>query len=252
MIAKIRTGHRKMKINLSRHSDFSSLYQVFVENSYSDLLKNMSGKDVVVDAGANIGTFSIIASQVAMHVIAIEPDPQNYQILRQNVEGNGIRNITLIEKALYSSSGQRLRFLGNGVMSKFSTEGEVVVETQTLDDIVRELNLYPTAIKMDIEGAEKFALLGMDRSLKTVRMIQAEIHDRESNEIFAERLGAFTLSEKGGQEMRSVYRYIMRHPIWTLKLEIANNFLTTKRILKKEERKQSGEFPKIIFASRNG
>ena len=34
MIAKIRAGHRKLKINLSRHSDFSSLYQVFVENSY--------------------------------------------------------------------------------------------------------------------------------------------------------------------------------------------------------------------------
>jgi hypothetical protein len=33
MIAKIRAGLRKMKMNLSRHSDFSSLYEVFVENS---------------------------------------------------------------------------------------------------------------------------------------------------------------------------------------------------------------------------
>ncbi len=62
MIPKIRAGHGKMKINLSRHSDFSSLYQVFVENSYSNILKNMSGNDIVVDAGANIGIFTLTAS----------------------------------------------------------------------------------------------------------------------------------------------------------------------------------------------
>lgn len=156
MIAKIRAGHRKLKINLSRHSDFSSLYQVFVENSYSDLQKNMSGNDIVVDAGANIGIFTLIASQVAEHVVAIEPGPQNYKILRENVEGNGIENVTLIEKALYSSSGQKMRFWENGVMSKFSEEGQVDVETETLDDIAQKLDLHPTSIKMDTEEAENF------------------------------------------------------------------------------------------------
>ena len=168
-----------MKINLSRHSDFSSLYQVFVENSYSNILKNMSGNDIVVDAGANIGIFTLIASQVADRVVAVEPDPQNYKILRENVDGNRIGNVTLIEKALYSSSGRKMRFRENGVMSKFSEEGQVDVETETLDDIAQMLDLLPTAIKMDIEGAEKFALRGMDRSLETVRMVQAEIHDSE-------------------------------------------------------------------------
>jgi FkbM family methyltransferase len=252
MIARIRAGHRKLKINLSRHSDFSSLYQVFVENSYSNILKNMSGNDIVVDAGANIGIFTLIASQVAEHVVAIEPDPQNYKILRENVEGNGIENVTLIEKALYSSSGQKMRFWQNGVMSKFSEEGQVDVETETLDDIAQKLDLHPTAIKMDIEGAEKFALRGMDRSLETVRMVQAEIHDGESFKILGEKLQGFSISERNGQEMLSVYAYVLKHPIWTLRLETQNNFLTTRRILKREERRQTAEFPKIVFASRGG
>ena len=63
----------------------------------------MSGNDIVVDAGADTGIFTSIASQMADHVIAIELNPQNCKILRENVEGNGIENVTLIEKALYSS-----------------------------------------------------------------------------------------------------------------------------------------------------
>ena len=66
-----------MKVNLSRYSDFSSLYQVFVENSYSNILKNMSGNGIVVDAVANIGIFTPITSQVADLVVAIESGLQN-------------------------------------------------------------------------------------------------------------------------------------------------------------------------------
>ena len=145
-------------------------------------------------------------------VVAVEPDPQNYKILRENVEGNGIENVTLIEKALYSSSGQKMRFWENRVMSKFSDEDQVDVETETLDDITQQLDLHPTAIKMDIEGAEKFALRGMDRSLETVRMVQAEIHDGESFKILGEKLQGFSISGRNGQEMWSVYAYVLNNP----------------------------------------
>ena len=73
----------------------------------------MSGSDIVVDAGADTGIFTSIASQMADHVIAIELNPQNCKILRENVEVNGIENVTLIEKALYSSLDRRVQFVEN-------------------------------------------------------------------------------------------------------------------------------------------
>lgn len=46
-----------IKFNLKRHCDFSAFYQVFVENSYNNLLECMGKGDIVVDAGANNGVF---------------------------------------------------------------------------------------------------------------------------------------------------------------------------------------------------
>ena len=50
------------KVVLLRRSDFAAFYQVVIENIYSPLLSNIKEGDVVVDAGANIGLFSILAS----------------------------------------------------------------------------------------------------------------------------------------------------------------------------------------------
>ena len=81
-------------------------------------------------------------------------------------------------------------------------------------------------------------------------MVQAEIHDRESFKILGEKLQGFSISERNGQEMWSVYAYVLKHPIWTLRLDTQNNFLTPILILKNGERRQTVEFPKIVFASR--
>ena len=97
---------------------------------------------------------------------------------------------------------------------------------------------------MDIEGAEKFALRGMDRSLETVRMVQEEVHDGESFKILGEKLQGFSISERNGKEMWSVFAYVLKHPIWTLRLDTQNNFLTPILILKNGERRQTAEFPK--------
>jgi tRNA/tmRNA/rRNA uracil-C5-methylase (TrmA/RlmC/RlmD family) len=64
------------KVILSRRSDFAAFYQVVLENVYSPILSNIKEGDVVVDAGANIGLFSILASFKVKDkgkVIAIEP-----------------------------------------------------------------------------------------------------------------------------------------------------------------------------------
>jgi predicted RNA methylase len=71
-----------IKFNLKRHCDFSAFYQVFVENSYNNLLECIGKGDIVVDAGANNGVFTVMASVLVGNkgkVISIEPDPRNFQ-----------------------------------------------------------------------------------------------------------------------------------------------------------------------------
>ena len=141
MNIKIKFKGKRILICLRRHSDFSSFYQVFIENSYPNILKSISSEDTVIDAGANIGIFTLLSSQVAKNVIAIEPDEANLQILEQNLNMNKITNVTMIKKGLYHRSNEVLSFKSDGVMSAFSSNGEKRVETITLDDVIKELNL---------------------------------------------------------------------------------------------------------------
>jgi FkbM family methyltransferase len=62
----------------------------------------------VVDIGANIGYYSLIAAEpigTDGKVYAFEPDPDNYALLVRNVELNGYRNVETVEKAVSSESG---------------------------------------------------------------------------------------------------------------------------------------------------
>ncbi|WP_393972243.1 FkbM family methyltransferase [Oxyplasma meridianum] len=62
------------------------------------MLKNISNEDIVVNAGANIGIFTVLASSLAKQVIAFEPDIANLRILRENLELNKIKNVTVISR----------------------------------------------------------------------------------------------------------------------------------------------------------
>jgi len=122
MILDLNFNRNKIKIYLERHTDFSAFYQVFVEKTYPNLISKINKGDIVIDAGANIGMFSIMASILVGKtgkVIAIEPEPENLKILKRNVELNNINNMIIINKALFSKSGERINFIQNGECQKF-------------------------------------------------------------------------------------------------------------------------------------
>ncbi|MHB8396206.1 MAG: FkbM family methyltransferase [Thermoplasmataceae archaeon] len=253
MNIKIKFKGKPIRICLRRHSDFSSFYQAFIENSYPNILKNISNEDTVIDAGANIGIFTLLASQIAKNVIAIEPDEENLKILELNLNMNEIRNVTVIKKGLYHHSNEILHFKSDGVMSAFSSNGEKMVETTTLDDVIEESNLELKSLilKMDIEGAEKYAFKNMEKTAKVLKIFEAEIHDEECEEVMRKYLGnQFIFHEEKAQSMKNVYKFALKHPIKTFKLEYSNKFRTARRLLKASERNYQGKYPKIVFAEK--
>jgi len=138
------------KAILLRRSDFAVFYQLVIENIYSPLLSNIKEGDIVIDAGANIGLFSILASFKVKdkgRVIAIEPEPNNLKILKENVDLNGLKNVIIVPKALYDKPGKKVSMKGEGVGAYVSEDSEGLVETTTLDEIIEETGLKPRNTK---------------------------------------------------------------------------------------------------------
>ncbi|MBN1567276.1 MAG: FkbM family methyltransferase [Acidobacteria bacterium] len=151
---------------------------VFINSVYDGLYPFKNG-DIVVDAGARIGTFSAKISAAVGEtgrIIAIEPESRSFACLQKNITANCLHNVIPIQKALWSGKqSMRLYLSADGsAHSAFcdafygSTGESVPVEAEALDNILESLGIGAADfIKMDIEGAEVEALKGMRNTLKS-------------------------------------------------------------------------------------
>ena len=76
--------------------DSYGFYEVLVRDNYTNWGQTISKGDTVIDVGANIGCFSILASRLVGptgRVIAIEPEPSTHERLLKNIELNQATNI---------------------------------------------------------------------------------------------------------------------------------------------------------------
>ena len=80
-----------------------------------------------------------------------------------------------MNKALYSVDGLKVRIKVSGVASSISSEGEVEVETVTIDSLGRF-----SLVKMDIEGAEGEVIREDSEWLDYVRAMAVEVHGDEN------------------------------------------------------------------------
>jgi FkbM family methyltransferase len=131
---------------------------------------------VFVDIGANVGYFTVLASRLvgdAGTVIAVEPEPKNFELLKRNVNENKLRNVILLNTALGATTGQAELFLSAsnyGDHQLYRREDEsrqpVSVPLDTLDNALARCNISRVdVIKMDVQGYEYQILAGMRRTL---------------------------------------------------------------------------------------
>lgn len=128
--------------------------------------------DFVVDAGANVGFFSLLLSQYVGEkgkVLAIEPGDNNLPKLRKNLDGNKRPNIEICDKPL-SCDNQPVQFYlsrDTGVNACWQNP-EIVLKTVELPAVTLSYlcSDAPKLIKMDIEGSELEALKGAEALLQ--------------------------------------------------------------------------------------
>lgn len=148
-------------------------YATFFAGEYDFL--NINKKDVVLDVGANIGDFTLLASLKAKKVIAIEPNPDTFAVLLKNVAS--LANVTLINKAV-GNSHKFVRIEGDGVSACIADDSKGAIEMDRIDNILGPLSISPTILKMDIEGSE-FNALKEEKFLSHVRRAVIETHSVE-------------------------------------------------------------------------
>ena len=148
------------------------------ENFFESLLKPGM---TVLDLGANVGIYTLRALRAGCRVFSFEPTPRTKQILQQNIKVNGFAEsgrAHVIEAAVSNICGSATFYEKLGVCGQntlYQEENEtgiaVTVKTITLDSLRERLGRIDV-IKMDIEGAEYNALLGMQELLRENESVQ--------------------------------------------------------------------------------
>ncbi|HEV3223271.1 MAG TPA: FkbM family methyltransferase [Puia sp.] len=136
------------------------------------LLHLLRSGDIFVDAGANIGSYTILASSVAgAKSISFEPVPSTFLHLKNNVAINNIESSVELQNAGVGKEKGKLSFtssfdtMNHVVTDSSSTNQETIqVDIVSLDDILG--NRMPTLIKIDTEGFEMAVLQGAELTLK--------------------------------------------------------------------------------------
>lgn len=127
------------------------------------ILSGMKPNGIFVDIGANIGWHSKIAQNAGYDVIAFEPMPLNYDVLKLNCTkpGSGLYNVGLGDVESTLMMNVHPRNFGDSWIDKDGTQPVKVVR---LDDFLDgQLAQRVNVVKMDVQGFETKVIKGGSR-----------------------------------------------------------------------------------------
>ena len=195
---------KQLKFNGTENN--GAIGDVFVEKELEML--DVKGK-VVIDIGANIGDSPVyFVLKGAERVIAIEPFPYTYELLKNNISTNGVsEKVTALNVAIGGKTGMInvSPILTNTVGTlAINMHDGVPIKILTVDDLMEELNLNLNNIvlKMDCEGCEYEVLSNISKTnLNKINEIFIEYHNgiKSLKEILSQNEYITTVKSKEGK-----------------------------------------------------
>lgn len=172
-----------MPVDSVRDAECIYWYNVYLKHH------EIKSTDIIIDAGAHVGLFTLKVAKKAKDglVLAVEPHPYNFALLKENILLNRLRNVILIRVALSNFNGESKLYIGktsslHTIVPKrshtfISNKGEwIKVRTRTLDSILEELGIKEVNfMKIDVEGLELEVLRGAEKTLTHSKRIAVSV-----------------------------------------------------------------------------
>ncbi len=173
------TGNTKLVVKKGLTGATGNIYTGLHEFSdMSFLLHFLRQEDLFFDIGANVGSYTILASgYVRANTIAIEPIPETFTWLLKNIKLNNIENRVTAKNIGLGADNKKLYFTSsyntvNHVASPPEIEGDkniLEVEVETFDSLVDTTGV-PVLVKIDVEGYETEVINGMKRYMQSTML----------------------------------------------------------------------------------
>jgi FkbM family methyltransferase len=182
-----------------KSSDEAVMKQIFVHQQYNlnrfarygELMRfgkrqeERGLRPLVVDAGANIGVSAVyfIGNLPSAHIVAIEPDLENFNLLSKNVDGLDVDTI----RGAASSTKGKARVVDPG-RGHWAYRTQALAENADFEDAVPRITIndvyescrskfFPFIVKVDIEGAEEDLFSGATEWVAATPILIVELHD---------------------------------------------------------------------------
>jgi FkbM family methyltransferase len=172
-----------MLLTPSEHIQQQLFWYGYYEKPVALLLQNLiNPNSIILDIGANIGYFTLIAAQRAKigRVYAFEPVKELFQKLQRNIVENNFQNTELINSAVGESQKDSIIYISstdNAGMSSLKPPENFSGITQAIKIINIDQWIVQSGIKqvdiikLDVEGGELFALHGMTEILMNFKPV---------------------------------------------------------------------------------
>lgn len=148
------------------NDQLASVSEVANDYEFGDIAK----RDVVLDVGANIGAFTMLAAKKAKKVFAVEPLYPD--VLQENLKVNGIKNVEILK-----------RCLGTGTVNIAYGKRKKTVRCVSLADIIKRCGGRVDFLKIDCEGGEWSV---KPHELRGIRRIEGELHNFDGRHDFGD------------------------------------------------------------------
>jgi FkbM family methyltransferase len=153
------------------------------EDALAPVLTALVPKDgIVLEVGAHVGHWTLRLAERADLILAVEANPDSASVLRRNLAINDIGNVRVLEVAAWDEA-TTLRLedpndhVAGGSTRTLPTDDDAGVPAVRLDEFIFDLPRLDL-VKLDVEGADIHALMGMAGLLRQHRpVLFIECHD---------------------------------------------------------------------------
>ncbi|MCV0399646.1 MAG: FkbM family methyltransferase [Nitrosarchaeum sp.] len=160
-----------------------SIFKIYEPVETEIVKKYVKKGDVVIDIGAHIGYYTLLFSElVGEHgkVYSFEPDPENFELLKKNVDINKCSNVKLIQKAVTEKKSKIKLYLSDEDRATNriydaqlnDTSNSIEIDATSIDEEFRDMNMKIDFVKIDVEGSEEGVFQGMESTIENNKNIK--------------------------------------------------------------------------------